>query len=234
MLAAPRAPARAPPVKKSGLLVERADGTRTAPAEHPVTFARPPGSSPPGSGSTGYSRRRKIGRDIAMLLPADANEGQDAATTNVAVEAAHAPPWLVPRAWARAACAVAVAAWPAVASAHVGGGAFILLLPTHLYLAGGAIVVAASFALVALVAAPVFSRLEALSLRLERRARSVARRGLDRREPALAGGGRPADHGGPSSAAATRSRTRSRCSSGPSGGSASPISTRCSATSGRT
>ena len=35
----------------------------------------------------------------------------------------------------------AAAAWPAVAFAHVGGGAFILLLPTHLYVAGGAIVV---------------------------------------------------------------------------------------------
>jgi hypothetical protein len=59
----------------------------------------------------------------------------------------------------------AVAAWPVVASAHVGGGAFILLLPTHLYVAGGAIVVAASFALVALAPPWLFSRLEAFSLR---------------------------------------------------------------------
>jgi hypothetical protein len=59
-----------------------------------------------------------------------------------------------------------VAVWPAVAAAHVGGGGFILLLPTHLYVAGGAIVVAASFALVALVPPRMFSRLEALSLRL--------------------------------------------------------------------
>jgi hypothetical protein len=63
------------------------------------------------------------------------------------------------------ACAGAAAAWPAVASAHVGGGAFILLLPTHLYVAGGAIAVAASFALVALVPPPWFACLEALSLR---------------------------------------------------------------------
>jgi hypothetical protein len=55
--------------------------------------------------------------------------------------------------------------WPAVASAHVGGGAFILLLPTHLYLLGGAIVVAASFALVALAPGALLSRLEALSVR---------------------------------------------------------------------
>ena len=66
---------------------------------------------------------------------------------------------------ARAVCATAVAACPAVASAHVGGGAFILLLPTHLYVAGGAIVVAASFVLIALVPRRCFSRLEQLSLR---------------------------------------------------------------------
>jgi hypothetical protein len=65
-----------------------------------------------------------------------------------------------------AAVAVAVAAWPAVASAHAGGGGFILLLPTHLYLAGGAIAVAASFALIALVPPRLYSRLEALATRL--------------------------------------------------------------------
>jgi hypothetical protein len=65
-----------------------------------------------------------------------------------------------------AAGAGAVAAWPAVAAAHVGGGGFILLLPTHLYVAGGAIVVAASFVLIALVPPRLFSRLEALALRL--------------------------------------------------------------------
>jgi len=69
-----------------------------------------------------------------------------------------------PVAWAVG--AGAVAAWPAVAAAHVGGGAFILLLPTHLYVAGGAIVVAASFALIALAPPRLLSRLEALSLRL--------------------------------------------------------------------
>ena len=68
---------------------------------------------------------------------------------------------------ALAAGAGAVMAWPVAASAHVGGGAFILLLPTHLYVAGGAIVVAASFALVALVPPRLFVRLEALSLRVD-------------------------------------------------------------------
>ena len=67
---------------------------------------------------------------------------------------------------ALAVCIGLQAAWPAVASAHVGGGAFILLLPTHLYVAGGAIVVAASFALVALSPPRLFARLEVLSLRL--------------------------------------------------------------------
>ena len=97
---------------------------------------------------------------------------------------------------ALAACVGAQAAWPAVASAHVGGGAFILLLPTHLYVAGGAIVVAASFALVALSPPRLFARLEALSLRLSLPAVPVARGGLDGREPALARRHRPADHGG--------------------------------------
>jgi hypothetical protein len=64
-----------------------------------------------------------------------------------------------------AVCAAIVMAWPMVASAHVGGGAFILLLPTHLYVAGGAIVVAASFALTALMPPQVFSRLEGLAWR---------------------------------------------------------------------
>ena len=66
---------------------------------------------------------------------------------------------------AGAAGAGVATAWPTLASAHVGGGAFILLLPTHLYVAGGAIVVAASFALVALAPPRLFSRLEALSVR---------------------------------------------------------------------
>jgi hypothetical protein len=66
----------------------------------------------------------------------------------------------------RGVCAGAVAAWPVVAFAHVGGGAFILLLPTELYVAGGAIVVAVSFALIALAPPRLFSRLPALSWRL--------------------------------------------------------------------
>jgi hypothetical protein len=67
---------------------------------------------------------------------------------------------------ALAACMSAQAAWPAVAFAHVGSGAFILLLPTHLYVAGGAIVVAASFGLVVLLPPRLFARLETLFLRL--------------------------------------------------------------------
>lgn len=54
---------------------------------------------------------------------------------------------------------------PGIAVAHVSGGAFILLLPTHLYVAGGAIVVGASFALVALAPTRLFARLPALSVR---------------------------------------------------------------------
>ena len=62
----------------------------------------------------------------------------------------------------------ALAAWPRAAGAHVGGGAFILLLPTHLYVTGGAIVVAASFVLVALAPPRLFSRLETCSRRWRR------------------------------------------------------------------
>jgi hypothetical protein len=65
------------------------------------------------------------------------------------------------RVWPRVVLGGAVAAWPLVASAHVGGGAFILLLPTQLYVGGGAIVVAASFALIALAPPRLFSRLPA-------------------------------------------------------------------------
>ena len=60
----------------------------------------------------------------------------------------------------------ALAAWPEDAPAHVAGGAFILLLPTHLYVAGGAIVVAASFAVVTLLRPRVFARLERLAWRV--------------------------------------------------------------------
>ena len=74
--------------------------------------------------------------------------------------------WLLHAARALAPCLGAQVICPAVASAHVGGGAFILLLPTHLYVAGGAIVVALSFALVVLLPPRVFQRLEMLSLRL--------------------------------------------------------------------
>jgi hypothetical protein len=67
------------------------------------------------------------------------------------------------RASIRLAAAGAAVAWPGTAAAHVGGGAFILLLPTHLYVAGGVIVVAASFAVTALAPPRLFRRLEALS-----------------------------------------------------------------------
>jgi hypothetical protein len=70
-----------------------------------------------------------------------------------------------PTALAVAAWVGVATAWPDLALAHVGGGAFILLLPTHLYVAGGAIVVAASFGLIALVPPRLFSRLEAISVR---------------------------------------------------------------------
>lgn len=49
-----------------------------------------------------------------------------------------------------------VGARPGAAGAHAGGHAFVLLLPTHLYVVGGALVVAASFALVALLPARTF------------------------------------------------------------------------------
>jgi hypothetical protein len=71
--------------------------------------------------------------------------------------------------WIRFALAIAaglLAAWPLVAEAHAGGTAFIQLLPTHLYLTGAALAVAASFVLVALTPSSVFLRLEALRRRL--------------------------------------------------------------------
>jgi len=57
-------------------------------------------------------------------------------------------------------------AWPTGARAHVGGSAFILLLPTHLYVMGGAVVVAASFLLVALAPTRLLARAESLRVRL--------------------------------------------------------------------
>ncbi len=54
----------------------------------------------------------------------------------------------------------------AVAHAHTGGGAFILLLPTHLYIIGGAAVVAASFALIALLPTERFVSVQRLTRRL--------------------------------------------------------------------
>ena len=72
---------------------------------------------------------------------------------------------LTPR-WVAAVAAVAAAAVPMAAGAHVGGGALILLLPTRLYVAGGVLVVVASFVLVALVPARLFARLESTGIRI--------------------------------------------------------------------
>jgi hypothetical protein len=55
-----------------------------------------------------------------------------------------------------------VAAGAVVASAHTGAGGFVLLLPTHLYIAGGIAVVVASFALVALLPSTAFARAAAV------------------------------------------------------------------------
>jgi hypothetical protein len=55
---------------------------------------------------------------------------------------------------------------PVPASAHAGGAAFVLLLPTHLYIAGGALAVAATFALLALLPGRRLARLRHVGLRL--------------------------------------------------------------------
>jgi hypothetical protein len=55
---------------------------------------------------------------------------------------------------------------PAACFAHTGGQAFILLLPTHLYIAGGAAVVAASFILLVLVPPRAFEAALRLRARL--------------------------------------------------------------------
>ena len=52
------------------------------------------------------------------------------------------------------------------ASAHTGGRAFILLLPGDLYMAAGAVVVAASFLLISLIPSTNFARVERLRRRL--------------------------------------------------------------------
>ena len=53
-----------------------------------------------------------------------------------------------------------------VAEAHATGRAHILLLPTHLYILGGAVAVAASFLLIPLIPSERFRRLGALGRRL--------------------------------------------------------------------
>jgi hypothetical protein len=70
-----------------------------------------------------------------------------------------------------------VAAWPLPAGAHATGAGFILLLPTHLYIAGGAITVAVSFALTMRTSPRFVAR--ALSLRLALPVPIPARRHLE-------------------------------------------------------
>ncbi len=50
-------------------------------------------------------------------------------------------------------CFASLAGWPAGAHAHTGGRGFLLLLPTHLYIVGGALVVLASFVVISLIPA---------------------------------------------------------------------------------
>lgn len=50
--------------------------------------------------------------------------------------------------------------------AHAGGTAFIRLLPTHIYIVGAAVTVAASFVLVAFVPARALARLPSLRARV--------------------------------------------------------------------
>jgi hypothetical protein len=69
--------------------------------------------------------------------------------------------------WLAALVGSAVAGAAGVATAHTTGQAFVLLLPTHLYIVGGALVVAASFALVALVPSSAFAQLSTLRWRLD-------------------------------------------------------------------
>jgi hypothetical protein len=72
-----------------------------------------------------------------------------------------------------------VAVDAAVASAHTGAGGFVLLLPTHLYIAGGIAVVAVSFAVMALLPSTAFTRAATLEACLELPApRATVRRGL--------------------------------------------------------
>ena len=61
---------------------------------------------------------------------------------------------------------------PSIAWAHSGQRGFILLLPTHLYLIGGALVVALSFAVMALVPATALPKLDRAQWRLGRPPRS--------------------------------------------------------------
>ncbi|MFQ5520809.1 MAG: hypothetical protein ACE5FK_05385, partial [Candidatus Methylomirabilia bacterium] len=60
----------------------------------------------------------------------------------------------------------ALACSAAVASAHTTGRAFILLLPTDLYIVGGAAVVAASFVLLTLLPSERFAKVERVRGRL--------------------------------------------------------------------
>jgi hypothetical protein len=78
------------------------------------------------------------------------------------------PPTPAPGGRAAALVAGALVLRAAAAPAHTGGQAFIMLLPTHLYVAGGAVAVAASFALLALVPARAFEAARRLRVELPR------------------------------------------------------------------
>jgi len=68
--------------------------------------------------------------------------------------------------WLALLAGVVVVGSAGVAAAHTTGQAFVLLLPTHLYIIGGALVVVVSFILVAAVPSQTLARLEGLRWRL--------------------------------------------------------------------
>lgn len=75
-------------------------------------------------------------------------------------------PPVPPPSWLALPIGVALLGSAGAASAHTTGQAFVLLLPTHLYIIGGAVVVAVSFLLVTLVPSRVFARLAGVGWRL--------------------------------------------------------------------
>jgi hypothetical protein len=71
-----------------------------------------------------------------------------------------------PRTWSPVLGVALLAGAPAAAHAHAGGRGFILLLPTHLYIVGGALVVLASFVVISLLPARRFAGLAGAGRRL--------------------------------------------------------------------